>query len=131
MITSLEEAHNLIEQKDLQIEELNKKLHSTQLSLKMLQHQVEQLLRRVYGRRSEKLDPRQLLFDPMVIEALQQPEAETTAELPMSPSPEEKKTAKSKRRHPGRSLSPSTWSGWRYCSISLRRRKSVPRRAGP
>ena len=102
MITSLEEAHNLIEQKDLQIEELNKKLHSTQLSLKMLQHQVEQLLRRVYGRRSEKLDPRQLLFDPMVIEVLQQPEAETTAELPVSPSPKEKKTPKSKRRHPGR-----------------------------
>ena len=49
MITSLEEAHNLIEQKDLQIQELNKKLHSTQLSLKMLQHQVEQLLRRVYA----------------------------------------------------------------------------------
>ena len=102
MITSLEEAHNLIEQKDLQIEELNKKLHSTQLSLKMLQHQVEQLLRRVYGRRSEKLDPRQLLFDPMVFEVLQQPEAETTAELPVSPSPKEKKTPKSKRRHPGR-----------------------------
>ena len=102
MITSLEEAHNLIEQKDLQIEELNKKLHSTQLSLKMLQHQVEQLLRHVYGRRSEKLDPRQLLFDPMVFEVLQQPEAETTAELPMNPSPEEKKTPKSKRRHPGR-----------------------------
>ena len=102
MITSLEEAHNLIEQKDLQIQELNKKLHSTQLSLKMLQHQVDQLLRRVYGRRSEKLDPRQLLFDPMVIEVLQQPEAETTAELPVSPSPKEKKTPKSKRRHPGR-----------------------------
>jgi len=102
MITSLEEAHNLIEQKDLQIQELNKKLHSTQLSLKMLQHQVEQLLRRVYGRRSEKLDPRQLLFDPMVFEVLQQPEAESTDELPMSPLPVEKNTAKSKRRHPGR-----------------------------
>ena len=68
MIASLEEAHTIIEQKDLQIEELSKKLHSTQLSLKMLQHQVEQLLRRVYCRRSEKLDPRQLLFVPMVME---------------------------------------------------------------
>lgn len=48
MIASLEEAHTIIEQKDLQIAELNKKLHSTQLSLKMLQNQVGQLLRRIY-----------------------------------------------------------------------------------
>ena len=72
MFASMEEAYSIIEQKDLQIEELNKKLHSTQLSLKMLQHQVDQLLRRVYGRRSEKLDPGQLLFDSMVMEVLQQ-----------------------------------------------------------
>jgi transposase len=105
MIVSLEEAYTLIDQKDLQIEELNKKLHSTQLSQKMLQHQVDQLLRRVYGRRSEKLDPRQLLFDPMVFEVLQQTDAETAplpAELPVTPSPEKKKTRKTKRRHPGR-----------------------------
>ncbi len=105
MIVSLEEAYTLIEQKDLQIEELNKKLHSTQLSHKMLQHQVDQLLRRVYGRRSEKLDPRQLLFDPMVFEVLQQTDAETAplpAELPVTPSPEKKKTRKTRRRHPGR-----------------------------
>ena len=102
MIVSLQEAHSIIEQKDLQIEELNKKLHSTQLSLKMLQHQVDQLLRRVYGRRSEKLDPRQLLLDPMVMEVLQQPETETTAEPPVTSSPEQKKTRKTKRRHPGR-----------------------------
>ena len=101
MIASLEEAYSIIEQKDLQIEELNKKLHSTQLSVKMLQHQVEQLLRRVYGRRSEKLDPRQLMFDPMVMEVLQQPETETTAELPVSPEPSGK-TPKRQRRHPGR-----------------------------
>jgi len=102
MITSLQEALSIIEQKDLQIEELNKKLHSSQLSLKMLQHQVDQLLRRVYGRRSEKLDPRQLLFDPMVMEVLQQPEADTTDEPPVNPLPEKKKTPKTKRRHPGR-----------------------------
>jgi len=102
MIISLQEALSIIEQKDLQIEELNKKLHSTQLSLKMLQHQVDQLLRRVYGRRSEKLDPRQLLFDPMVMEVLQQPEADTTDEPPVNPLPEKKKTPKTKRRHPGR-----------------------------
>jgi transposase len=102
MIASLEEARSIIEQKDLQIEELNKKLHSTQLSLKMLQHQVDQLLRRLYGRRSEKLDPRQLMFDPMVMEVLQHSEAHNADETPASPSPEQKKTPKNKRRHPGR-----------------------------
>jgi len=102
MIASLEEAYSIIEEKDLHIEELNKKLHSTQLSLKMLQHQVEQLLRRVYGRRSEKLDPRQLHFDPMVMEVLHQPEAERAEEPPQTPAPEEKRSRKSQRRHPGR-----------------------------
>jgi transposase len=105
MITSLEEANTLIEQKDLQIEELTKKLHSTQRSMKMLQHQVEQLLRRVYGRRSEKLDPNQLMFNSMMMEALRQPEAETPSpseERPQTPPPDEKKTRKSNRRHPGR-----------------------------
>ena len=56
MITFLKEARSIIEQKSLQIEELNKKLHYTQLSLKIVQHQIDQLPRRVYGRRSEKLD---------------------------------------------------------------------------
>ena len=103
MFASMEEAYSIIEQKDLQIEELNKKLHSTQLSLKMLQHQVDQLLRRVYGRRSEKLDPRQLLFDSMVMEVLQQqPETETADELPQLPSFEGKKPRKTRRPHPGR-----------------------------
>jgi transposase len=63
MFNSLAEANAALEKKDLQIQELTKKLQCTELSLKMLQHQVEQLLRRVYGRRSEKLDPNQLMFD--------------------------------------------------------------------
>jgi len=102
MIASLEEAYSIIEQKDLHIEELNKKLHSTELSLKMLQHQVDQLLRRVYGRRSEKLDPRQLLFDPMVMEVLQQPEAQRAEEAVQTPAPEERQPLKTHRHHPGR-----------------------------
>jgi hypothetical protein len=47
MFNSLAEANAILEKKDLQIQELTTKLQSTQLSLKMLQHQVEQLLRRV------------------------------------------------------------------------------------
>ena len=102
MIASLEKANDLIEQKQLQIEELTKKLHSTQLSLKMLQHQVDQLLRRVYGRRSEKLDPNQLMFDGLIMEALDQPIPQPPPELPVKENTERKKPRTSKRRHPGR-----------------------------
>ena len=104
MISSLTETHELLEQKQLQIEELTKKLQSAQRNITMLQHQVDQLLRRVYGRRSEKLDPKQLLFDPLVLEAVQQHEQESPlpVELPAAPSSTEKKSRKSARRHPGR-----------------------------
>lgn len=93
MIDSLKKANTLIEQKDLQIEELNKKLHSTQLSQKMLQHQVDQLLRRVYGRRSEKLDPNQLMFDDLIMESLDQPVPQPPPELLVVENTEKKSLA--------------------------------------
>ena len=73
MFTSLSEANDLLERQALQIEELTKKLHSSELNLSRLQHQVEQLLRRIYGRRSEKMDPNQLMFESLVLESIQQP----------------------------------------------------------
>ena len=102
MIASLEKANDFIDQQQLQIEELTKKLHSTQLSMKMLQHQVEQLLRRVYGRRSEKLDPNQLMFDNLILEALEQPVPQVSQEPPVEEKTERKKPRTVKRRHPGR-----------------------------
>ena len=63
MIASLQKANELIEEQALHIEELSKKLLSAQRTIKMLQHQVDQLLRRIYGRRSEKRHPDQLMFD--------------------------------------------------------------------
>lgn len=102
MIDSLEKANDLIEQKQLQIEELTKKLHSTQLSMKMLQHQVEQLLKRVYGRRSEKLDPNQLMFDNLILEAIDQPLPQPPPKLLGEEKTEGKKPRTVKRRHPGR-----------------------------
>lgn len=99
MFTSIAQANTLIEQQHLHIEELTKKLHSTERQLKMLQYQVEQLLRRIYGRRSEKLDPNQLMFEGLILEALDQP-----APQPLE-SPVEEKAKKSrtiKRPHPGR-----------------------------
>ena len=105
MIASLTQAGKVIEQQNLQIEELTQKIHSYQLNLSMLQHQVDQLLRRVYGRRSEKLDPRQLMFDNLLIDAIEQPDTpvEPLAELPaVSESREKKRSNRTRRKHPGR-----------------------------
>jgi len=103
MILSVEKANKIIEDKDLQIQELTKKLQSVQLSYKMLQHQVEQLLRRVYGRRSEKMHPDQLMFDSMVMEGIEQgTEPQPLVDLPAQSVPEKKKAKADKRKHPGR-----------------------------
>jgi transposase len=102
MIASLEQATDLIEQQQLQIEELTKKLHSTERKMSMLQHQVEQLLRRLYGRRSEKLDPNQLMFDELILEALDQPVPPPPPELLVEEKTERKKPHTVNRRHPGR-----------------------------
>ena len=99
MVASIEKANEIIEQLQSHNQELTKQLESSHRKLSMLQHQIDQLLRRVYGRRSEKMDPNQLIFDGM-LETLEQPE------LPVKqidlPIPKKKKTPKKKRAHPGR-----------------------------
>ena len=102
MLTTLSQANDLIERKQLQIEELIKKLRSAELKVSMLQHQVDQLLRRVYGRKSERLDPKQLMLDPLILEAINQGPAkiEPLAQLPVEP--QRKPPVKTKRNHPGR-----------------------------
>jgi hypothetical protein len=62
----------LTAQKDAQIWELSRKIESLQRQLTTLQHQMEQMLRRLYGRKSEKINPNQLMFDSIVIESLEQ-----------------------------------------------------------
>jgi len=73
MVSSIVKANELLDEKDLHIEALTKKLQSAQQNISMLQHQVEQLLRRIYGRSSERMDPNQLMFDNLMINALEQP----------------------------------------------------------
>lgn len=68
----------------------------------MLQHQLDQLLRRVYGRRSEKLDPNQLMFDDLILESLDQPLPQPPSEPILEQKAERKKPRAAKRRHPGR-----------------------------
>lgn len=99
MVASIERANEIIEQLQSHNQELTKQLESSNRKLSMLQHQIDQLLRRIYGRRSEKMDPNQLIFDGM-LEALENnnvpsPEEET---LPV----QKKKVRKAKRNHPGR-----------------------------
>jgi transposase len=101
MVASLTQANELLEQKQLQIEELTRKLQSSERKVSMLQQQVDQLLRRVYGRRSERLDPNQLMFDGLVREALEQAESQPQPAVE-PPAPERKRPRRSKRSHPGR-----------------------------
>jgi len=98
MLTTFSEANDIIERQALQIEELTQKLHSSELNLSRLQHQVEQLLRRIYGRRSEKMDPNQLMFESLVLEAIQQP-APDPEPLPAEPP---RIAVRTRRNHPGR-----------------------------
>jgi transposase len=98
MVASIEK-DEIIEQQQSQIQELTKQLASSNRKLSMLQHQVDQLLRRIYGRRSEKMDPNQLIFDGM-LEVLENNHwSPQEGEAP----PVQKKTIrKAKRSHPGR-----------------------------
>ena len=82
-------------QKEAHIEQLSLKLEASQRQLLSLQHQIEQLIRRIYGRKSEKIDPNQMMFDSMLRESIEQnaarvskseAEAETPSEvLPSKP----------------------------------------------
>ena len=71
--------------KDAHIGELTRKLESTQRQLTTLQHQMEQMLRRLYGRKSEQLNPNQLMFDSIMLESLEQntPQMPPAADIPV------------------------------------------------
>ncbi len=65
------------------IKELLDQLSSSHRKLTQMEHQLQQLLRRLYGRSSEKIDPRQLV---LFAELLKQMEAESPpAEVPQAP----------------------------------------------
>ena len=102
MLTTITEANDLIERQALQIEELTKKLHSSELNMSKLQHQVEQLLRRIYCRRSEKLDPNQLMFESLLLEAIQQPATDPEPLAPLPAESQKPAPVRTKRNHPGR-----------------------------
>ncbi|MEI7672708.1 MAG: IS66 family transposase [Deltaproteobacteria bacterium] len=99
MILTLSLANELIAQKDFHILELTAKLESTQRQLTTLQHQMEQMLRRLYGRKSEKIDPSQLMFDAIILESLEQNAQQTPPVAENQIEMEVVKTRKASQHH--------------------------------
>jgi transposase len=99
MILTLSQADDIIAQKDSHILELTQKLESTQRQLTTLQHQMEQMLRRLYGRKSEQFNPNQMMLDSIVFESLNQGAQESTLEIEAPVEPEVVKMRKPSRHH--------------------------------
>lgn len=65
-ITHLKEENRQLEVRTQELEAL---VESLQTTIRNQQHQMEGLLKRLYGRSSEKLDPNQLLMQELILEA--------------------------------------------------------------
>jgi transposase len=91
----------LLAQKDFHILELTAKIESTQRQLTTLQHQMEQMLRRLYGRKSEQINPNQMMLDSIMLEAMKQNQG---AQLPPTTDVVEPQVAKTQKasQHHGR-----------------------------
>lgn len=63
---------DLLLTKNAHIEQLTLKCEAHQRQISTLQHQIEQLIRRIYGRKSEKIDPNQMMLDSILQESIAQ-----------------------------------------------------------
>jgi transposase len=99
MVLTLSQALELIAQKDAQIGELTRKLESNQRQLTTLQHQMEQMLRRLYGRKSEQLNPNQMMFDSIILESLEQNAQQIPPVAEVQVTPEIIKPRKASEHH--------------------------------
>src|SRR5882724_9913754 len=88
----LETAHQLIREL---LETLGQQIH---LNAK-LQHQLEQLLRQRYGRKSERVDPAQLLLFAQEILAQTEPEPEPEPDPASEPTPPASPPRRKKKGH--------------------------------
>jgi transposase len=96
----LEAAHQLIREL---LETLSQQLH---LNAK-LQHQLEQLLRHRYGRKSERVDPAQLLLFAQEILAQAEPPPDSTPNAEPEPPPAPDPSPPPKKGHGRKPLPPS------------------------
>lgn len=67
--TALQEAREEVTHLKDQINELSDVIESRDKTIRSQQHQLNDLLKRVYGRRSEKSDPNQIRFNDLILEA--------------------------------------------------------------
>ncbi len=70
-----------------QRDQLLESQHQSDRTIEGLQHQLQQLLRRMYGRSSEKIDPRQMALFDKLLEQLAQAQTVTPEPLAASPAP--------------------------------------------
>jgi len=99
LLLELAEKSELIAQQDAQIGELIRKNESLHRQLTTLQHQMEQMIRRLYGRKSEQLNPNQMMFDSIILESLEQNAQQTPPAAEIQVVPEVVKTRKASRHH--------------------------------
>mgnify|MGYP006332870905 FL=1 len=84
------QCHHLIAHLKAHADELSATLHEQQRTTARLQQQVELLLKRLYGPRAERIDPKQLALFAQELAAAQEPDA-TPEEEASAPTPEAKK----------------------------------------
>jgi transposase len=83
-----------------QINELTNVIECRDRTIRAQQNRLNDLLKRIYGRRSEKLDPNQLVFDEVILDAEQSPDPQ---EELIDPQVKEQVIREHIRRtHPGR-----------------------------
>lgn len=99
LILELAAKNELIAQKDAQIDQLVSKNESLQRQLTTLQHQMEQMLRRLYGRKSEQLNPNQMMFDSIILASLEQNAQQIPPEAVAPVQPEVVKPRKASQHH--------------------------------
>ena len=84
------QCHHLIAHLKAHADELSATLHEQQRTTARLQQQVELLLKRLYGPRAERIDPKQLALFAQELAAAQEPDAAPEEEA-SAPTPEAKK----------------------------------------
>lgn len=97
MAAALETLQEQIRKRDETIVELDRHIKRQQATIERMEGQMEDLLRRLYGRRSEKLDINQLLMDGLILNA----DGEARAAEPPPPS-ETPVKPRAKGKHNGR-----------------------------
>lgn len=96
MAAALEILREEVRQRDEIILQLDGQIKRQQATIERMQQQMNDMLRRMYGRRSEKLDPNQVLMEGLILDA----DGEATA--PEPPPADVPAKSRGKRKHNGR-----------------------------